>query len=182
MTIITFLTSTGIPERSDFMITDIKKGRYGIEGKIYSEIFGTEMEVRIDEECSIEYAQKCAEHFNNLSGEMIETICKGAKAYCLDFMEIAGGDWDEELTIPVNSETPPLEMLKCFRPQMLVIEEPEDENKIGYQLECNCDWEIKHGMEIDILGNKVVYLSSFNGYSPWLEYDDEDESNYINKI
>ena len=164
------------------MITDIKKGRYGIEGKMYSEIFSTEIEVRIDEKCSIEYAQKCAEHFNNLSSEIVETICKGAKAYCLDLMDITGGELAEDLTIPVNSETPPLEMLKCFRPQMLVIEEPEDENKIDYQLECSCDWEIEHGMEIDILDDKVVYLSSFNGYSPWLEYDDEDESNYINKI
>ncbi|MDE6502618.1 MAG: hypothetical protein K2L10_11080 [Ruminococcus sp.] len=163
------------------MITDIKKGCYGIEGKLYSEIFGTEIEVSIDEECSIEYAQKCAEHFNNLSSEMVETICKGAKAYCLDFMEIASGDWDEELTIPVNTETPPLEMLKCFKPTTLIIEEPEDLNKIGYQLECCCDWEIEHGMEIDILDDKVVYLSSFNDYSPWLEYD-TGEYNYINKI
>lgn len=163
------------------MITDIRKGEFGIEGKLYSKVFNTEMEVMIDEEVSIEYAQKCAEHFNNLSSEMIETICRGAKAYCLDFMEIASGDWDEELTIPVTSETPPLEMLKCFSPTLLIIEEPDDESKIGYQLECNCDWEIEHGMEIDILDNKVMYLSSFNAYSPWLEYD-TDESNYINQI
>lgn len=163
------------------MITDIRKTELGIEGKLYSKVFDTEIEVMIDEEVSIEYAQKCAEHFNNLSSEMIETICKGAKAYCLDFMEIASGDWDEELTIPVTSETPPLEMLKCFRPTLLIIEEPDDENKIGYQLECNCDWEIEHGMEIDILDNKVMYLSSFNDYSPWLEYD-TDEYNYINQI
>ena len=163
------------------MITDIKQGCYGIEGKIYSEIFHTEMEVMIDEEVNIEYAQKCAEHFNSLNSELVETICKGAKAYCLDFMEIASGDWDEELTIPVTSETPPLEILKCFRPQMLVIEKPDDENRIGYQLSCCCDWEIEHGMEIDILDNKVVYLSSFNGYSPWRKYV-IDEYNYINKI
>lgn len=163
------------------MITDIRKTELGIEGKLYSKVFNTEIEVMIDEEVDIEYAQKCAEHFNNLSSEMIETICRGAKAYCLDFMEIASGDWDEELTIPVTSETPPLEMLKCFSPTLLIIEEPDDENKIGYQLECNCDWEIEHGMEIDILDNKVMYLSSFNAYSPWLEYD-TDESNYINQI
>ncbi|MDE5620407.1 MAG: hypothetical protein K2I80_07780 [Ruminococcus sp.] len=163
------------------MITDIRKGEFGIEGKLYSKVFNTEIEVMIDEEVDIGYAQKCAEHFNNLSSEMVETICRGAKAYCLDFMEIASGDWDEELTIPVTSETPAIEMMKCFKPTMLIIEEPDDENKIGYQLECNCDWEIEHGMEIDILDNKVVYLSSFNAYSPWLEYD-TDEYNYVNQI
>ena len=85
------------------------------------------------------------------------------------------------MKISVTAETPALEMLKCFRPQMLVIKKPKDENRIGYQLECRCDWEIEHGMEIDILDNKVMYLSSFNAYSPWLEYD-TDESNYINQI
>lgn len=164
-----------------FIITDIKQGCYGIEGKIYSEIFHTEMEVMIKEGVSIEYAQKCAGHFNNLSSEMIETICKGAKAYCLDFMEEVGGDFYGKMKISVTAETPPLEMLKCFRPQMLVIKKPKDENRIGYQLECRCDWEIEHGMEIDILDNKVVYLSLYKGYSPWHEYGD-DEFNYINKI
>ena len=163
------------------MITNIRKTEIGTKGKLFSKIFNTEIEVLIREGASIEYAQKCAEHFNNLNPEMLEIICKGAKAYCLDFMELAEGDWDEELTIPVNADTPPLDMLKCFRPQMLVIEKPANENKIGYQLECSCDWEIEHGMEIDILDNKVVYLSLFSGYSPWYEYDN-NEFNYINQI
>ena len=113
---------------------------------------------------------------------MLDTICRGAKAYCLDLMEIAESDWDEELTIPVTVDTPQMEMLKCFKPTTFIVEEPEDKNKIGYQLECCCDWEIEHGMEIDILDDKVVYLSSFNGYSPWTEFDDDDSFNYINQI
>lgn len=163
------------------MIKDIKQGAYGMEGKLYSKILDTEIDVMIDDDVNIDYAQKCAEHFNNMTDKMLDTICRGAKAYCLDFMELAGGDWDEELTIPVNSETPVTEMLKCFKPTVFIVEKPKDENKTGYQLECSCDWEIEHGMEIDILDDKVVYLSSFNGYSPWLEYD-ENEWNYINQI
>lgn len=165
----------------DIEITEIDKDEYCIKGKLYSEIFGMDIDVRIFDNVSIEYAEKCAEHFSSLSSELLETICRGAKAYCLDFIEIAGGDWDEELTIPVNSETPALDMMKCFRPQALIIEKPDDENRIGYQLECSCDWEIEHGMEIDILDNKVVYLSSFDGYSPWREYN-KSEWNYINQI
>ncbi|MDE7364089.1 MAG: hypothetical protein K2N27_04265 [Ruminococcus sp.] len=163
------------------MIKDIKQGAYGIEGKLYSKIFNTEIDVMIDDDADIEYAQKCVEHFNNMTDKMLDTICRGAKAYCLDFMELAGGDWDEELTIPVNFETPATDMLKCFKPTVFIVEKPADESKIGYQLECSCDWEIEHGMEIDILDDKVVYLSSFNGYSPWRKYDDNDW-NYINKI
>lgn len=90
-------------------------------------------------------------------------------------MKEVGGDVYGKMKISVTAETLALEMLKCFRPQMLVIKKPDDENKIGYQLECNCDWEI------DILDNKVVYLSSYNGYSPWRKYV-TDEYNYINQI
>lgn len=150
--------------------------------KFFSEIFNTEMVFSAEDEVSIEYTQKCMEHFQNLSPEMLMTICKGAKAYCLDVMENTGNDFAEELAIPVNADTPPLEMLKCFKPTVLYVQEPEDENKIGYQIGADCDWEIEHGMEIDILDDKVVYLSLFNGYSPWLEYDDDDTDNYINRI
>lgn len=128
------------------MIKDIKQGEYCIEGKLYSVVFRREIDVRIYDDVSIEYAQKCAEHFNSLSSELIETVCRGAKAYCLDFMELAEGDWDEELTVSVNSETPASDMLKCFSPNTLIIEKPDNEDITGYQLECSCDWEIEHGM------------------------------------
>lgn len=164
------------------MIKDITNGSYGIEGKIYSEIFHTEMEVMVKEGASIEYAQKCAEHFNSLNSELVETICRGAKAYYLDFMEEVGGDFYGKMKISVTAKTPVLEMLKCFKPAVLIVEKPADENKIGYCLECCCDWEIEHGMEIDILDDKVVYLNSFHGYSPWHEYRTDDKYNYINKI
>lgn len=163
------------------MIKDIKQGSYGIEGKLYSKIFDTEIDVMIYDDADIEYAQKCAEHFNNMTDKMLDTICRGAKAYCLDFMELAGGDWYDELTIPVTAETPATDMMKCFKPTVFIVKKPADKNKTGYQLECSCDWEIEHGMEIDILDDKVVYLSSFNGYSPWRKYDDNNW-NYINKI
>lgn len=161
------------------MIRDIKQGAYGIEGKLYSEIFGRDIDVMINEGAGIEYAEKCAEHFSSLSGELLETICRGAKAYCLDFMEEVGGDVYGEMKISVTTETPALDMLKCFAPTVFIVPKPEDENRTGYQVECSCDWEIEHGMEIDILDNKVVYLSSFNGYSPW-DYED-DISNYIKR-
>ncbi|MDE5854076.1 MAG: hypothetical protein K2H19_03335, partial [Ruminococcus sp.] len=155
------------------MITNIRKTEFGIEGKLYSKIFNTEIDVIIDDEVSIEYAQKCAEHFNSFNSEIVETICKGAKAYCLDFMEMTEGDFEEDMTIMVTPETPAIEIMKCFKPTVLIVEKPDDENITGYKLECSCDWEIEHGMEIDILDEKVVYLSSFNGYSPW-DYEDDE--------
>ena len=117
-----------------------------------------------------------------MSVELIDRICRASKAYCLDFMDIVGEEEImEELTVPIYPDTDPKEILKCFYPTVLIVEKPDDESKIGWQAECNCDWEIEHGMEIDVLDGKLVYLSSFNDYSPWSEYD-EDDYNFVNRI
>ena len=91
-------------------------------------------------------------------------------------------EWREELNlaVPVDENTPPADMLKCFSPTGMVVESPQDPARIGYQLECSCDWEEEHGMEIDILDNKLVYLSSYNGESPWDDHSDE-EWNYATR-
>lgn len=163
------------------MITDIFDNSYGFEGKFYSEIFKTDMTIMIDYKVYLDYVQQCVNEFNSLDSELLETICRGAKAYCLDFLEEAGGDVYGKMKISVTPETPPLEMLKCFKPTVLIVKKPKDENSIGYQLECRSDWDTEHGMEIDILDNKVVFLGAFHGYSPWREYND-CEWNYVNQI
>lgn len=161
---------------------NLKKTQYGREGRIFCKLCDSEIKLYIpDDEVTEEYAQKCVEALNNMSEETIDVICRAAKAYCLKFMEIAESDFEEEMTVQITSETPAKELLKCFTPTTLIVEEPENDSKIGYQLECNCDWEIEHGMEIDILEERVVYLGTFDGYSPWLEYD-ESEWNFVNSI
>ena len=163
------------------MIYDLQDKGYGRVGKMHCIPFQKEIQVFLrDDEVTEEYAEKCADALNHMSQELIDTICKGAKAYCLKFMEIVDDDF-KEMSIPVDESTSFREMLKCFSVMELVILEPKDKTKIGYQLFCCCDWEIEHGMEIDILENKVVYLSAFNGFSPWRKYDN-GEWNFVNGI
>ena len=163
------------------MIKNLIGTETGRSGTVYSKLFDKEIEIFLpDDDVTVEYAERCAEAFNNLPVETVENICKASKAYCLWFMEMVDFDTDE-LTVRITPETPPMEIMKCFSPSVLVIDSPDDESRTGYQLECNCDWEIEHGMEIDILDGKLVYLSMFNGYSPWLEYDDDD-LNFANAV
>jgi len=163
------------------MIKNLIETEIGRSGTVYCKLFDKEIEIFLpDDDVTVEYAERCVEAFNNLPVETVENICKSAKAYCLWFMEAVDLDTDE-LTVMITPETPPNEIMKCFSPSVLVIDSPDDESRIGYQLECNCDWEIEHGMEIDILDGKLVYLSMFNGYSPWLEYDDDD-LNFANAV
>ena len=147
------------------------------EGKLYCKLWDKEISVMLfDEDVTIEYAEKCAEAVNSMLPELVNAICIAAKKYCIEFCEEISDEWREELNlaVPVDENTPPVDMLKCFSPIGMVVESPQDPTRIGYQLECNCDWEEEHGMEIDILDNKLVYLSSYNGESPWDDHSDEE--------
>ena len=139
------------------------------EGKVYCKLWEEEIDVGLyDDDVSIEYAEKCAEAMNSMPDELIETICRAAKRYCLGFLDEIGGASANgiHLTVPVDENTPPREMLKCFY-CALIVDPPEDPSRIGYQLSGNCDWEEEHGIEIDILDDKLVYLGEFIGHSPW---------------
>jgi len=112
---------------------------------------------------------------NSMTDELVDTICRAAKKYCLGFLEdIGGAELNEiEMTVQVDENTPPLEMLKCFDIGSMIVDVPEDPERIGFQLSGNCDWEEEHGIEIVILDDKLVYLGEFSGVSPWEDHSKE---------
>lgn len=146
-----------------------------IEGKVYCKLWDTEIDVDVYDDVEIDYVEKCVEAMNSMPDELIDVICQAAKRYCLDFLDAVGGAELNEitLTIPVDVDTPPREMLKCFEVGSLTVENPKDLSRIGYQLSGNCDWEEEHGIEIDILDDKLVYLGEFTGESPWTDHSKE---------
>lgn len=159
----------------DITVKPLGKDMTYREGKVYCKLWDAEIDVALyDEEVSIEYAEKCAEAMNSMSDDLIDAICRAAKKYCLEFLDAIGGaSMNEiELTVPVDENTPPLEMLKCFY-CALIVDAPEDPSRIGYQLSGNCDWEEEHGIEIDILDGKLVFLGEYSGESPWTDHSEE---------
>jgi len=146
-----------------------------IEGRVYCKLWDTEIDVDLYDDVPLEYAEKCAEAMNSMSEDLIDAICRAAKKYCIDFLDAIGGASLNEidLTIPVDENTPPQEMLKCFEAGSLIVDVPEDPSRIGYQLSGNCDWEEEHGIEIDILDGKLVYLGEYAGESPWSDHSEE---------
>ena len=100
------------------------------EGKVYCKLAGAEISVMIfDEEVTVEYAERCAAAMNAMPEALIDAICWAAKAFCIDFCESISDEWRAELklAVPVNADTPPRDLLKCFRPTVLTVELPEDE-------------------------------------------------------
>lgn len=160
---------------------DLIETDYGREGTMYCEITNEEIDLLVEDEVDDDYIEKCIEEMNHLSKDLLLQICDAAKKYCLKIIELVGDDTDfpEVLNLDVNESTESNEMLNYFNVNCLTICEPEDSDKIGYRLDCSCDWEVEHGMEIDILDGKVVYLGTFEANSPWDEYSSDDEWNFV---
>lgn len=66
--------------------------------------------------------------------------------------------FEEDIVVPedVNGR----EILSYITPSVLIIE---------FHVECECDWEEEHGLEITIKDNKLVYVGSFDGMPPYYE-------------
>ena len=158
----------------------LQKSTY-IEGTVYCKLWDKEIEVSVYDDATLEYADKCVEAMNNMPEELVDAICKAAKKYCNSFRDEIGDMLEEDMTVPIDESSSNSEIMQCFEPNVLIIDTPEEPLVVGYQLECSCDWEVEHGMEIDILDDILVNLSSFDGGSPWLDYSD-DEWNYALEV
>lgn len=165
------------------MITDIEEGEYGLEGFTRWELFDKEIDVTIEENVDIAYAEKCAEALNSLSEETVNAIWEAAKRYCLFFMDLCGEKWDDwnEMSFKVTEDTPAVKIKSEIFPGCLIIDEPEDE-RVGFHIECNCSWEPEHGLEITILDGKLVYLGAFESRYAWSKFKPDEEWNFVNVI
>lgn len=163
------------------MITNIHEGEYETEGNVRWELFDKELEVMIDNDTDIEYAEKCAEALNSLPEDTVKAICEAAKRYCLHFKDICGDEWDEwnEMSFKITKNTPAEQLKSEIYPTVLIVDKPEDE-RIGFHIECNCSWEPEHGLEITILDGKLVYLGAFESRRAWSRFDPDDEWNFVN--
>ena len=159
----------------DLQIKPLGKDSTYISGRAWCRLCGNEIDVDLYDNVPLAYAAKCVEEMNSMPDELVDAICRAAKKYCLEFLDdIGGADLNDiRLTIPVDENTPPSEMLKCFEIGGMAVEIPEDPSRIAYQLSGNCDWEEEHGIEIDILDGRLVYLGEFAGESPWDDHSEE---------
>jgi len=146
------------------VIRNLYPGEFGMEGKIDFPLFGLESDVMIGKGVRLEYAEKCAGYLQNLPKQVIEKLCEGAINYCEEFRVYFD---DEGLSIPENMQS--REILKYIHPNSLIVDTPEDDSIIAFQMELNCDWEVEHGMEWVIRDSEVLYVGPFNGESAWYE-------------
>lgn len=135
-----------------------------------------EMELLASPNVSEEYLQRCIEHFENLSDELLDALCEALCRYCenvRDDAEDVFGDLGLPETITGR------EILNYCSPSALNVEAPPNENVIGYSVEGSCDWEPEHGIQVIIRDDRVLFVSSFEGRSVWdFEESYRDDRNY----
>ena len=56
----------------------------------------------------------------------------------------------------------------CFPALALGLEKPEADIP-AFDIECGCDWEEEHGMEIIIKGDELLYIGEYAGLGPWAD-------------
>lgn len=167
-------------------IKDLKQTEFGIEGSMYCPIFDTEIEVIIENEKDIGYAEKCAEYLYHLPQDVFSRLCTYIIRYCESYREIFDDYKDFIGNIPRNIQGK--EILQYMTINMLIVEAPKDLSIIGFHVSGNCQWEQEHGLEFSIRDGKILYVGSFNDISAWEnqhEYYDPNEGmsclNYADK-
>lgn len=111
-----------------------------------------------------DYAEKCIEHFNNMSDEMIDLICSGI-IKCAEL-----GGVNEEFELPELENV--RDILKYFWCTNLEIGMPK-RDEIAYIIDGEGEWG--EAINIVLRGNRVLYVGYDFGASPW-----EDDDYYKN--
>ncbi len=158
------------------MIINLQEGKFFREGKIYSSLFKKDMPIIIDNDAEVSYAEKCVDSLNNMSQELMDSICRAMLDFCLENIDDRNG-----FLVPLSQETEPKEILRCIVPKRFTVMEPLDADVAAWQMECEAEHEPDHVIEIDVRDGKLVYLGCYFNGSPWRNYDG-DISNYAVKL
>lgn len=157
-------------------IKDFHKGKYANIGIIYFPLFDKEIDINIDFDVSLEYAEKCVDHLEKLKDITIDNFCEGAINYCESRREFF-----EEFGIEISPDIKGRDILKYIIPQVMIIEKPKHDDVPAFHMSCSCEWEEEHGLEWTVLNDEVLYVGEFSDERPWedREYFRTASWNYI---
>jgi hypothetical protein len=153
------------------LIRNVSKGKqFALEGEVYLELFDRYVGFVVEDTAIVEYVVRCAEYFNSMEDSLIDSLCEACIRYCHGFLaEVGEGP---------RTFKSPRTILNSVSPSVLIVPNLEDLDEPVIHMELNCDWEVEHGMEWVIRGNKVLYVGSFTGEDPWAEFLEKDSWNY----
>ncbi len=151
------------------------------DGKFTSvSLFNGEMNVSIfiDDGATVEYAEKCIAHYNNLNNN--SDILLKLQQYLSKFFLYMYNEWncmgiydeiiDEIETVMEGYKSGKNLIEYLFQPTLYVYAPQGDD--IGYGIECDCPWEPEHQCLILIRNNELLYVGQSDGLDAWGNEED----------
>ena len=137
-------------------IEDLELDGEYIEGIVQLKNIDKPIKICSYSEVGRSYIEKCLNHFENLSDERWKELKYYIEKYAKDMeYDIKGNDV--------------LKNIKFQNIQIKYSSVLSSNNDLipTYSIECSCKWEIEHGMEIVIKGDKIMYVGTFDDVGLW---------------
>lgn len=163
-------------------LTEITESGYynAVEGVLHSDRFGCDIHL-LGRKIGEEYLIRCAEYFEALPDNLLETLKTASAAYLSDFLEEHEGELDvgglevtEEnvlsLLIPVQLIAAPHELLA------------EEDAPPAFGMKMMFTPVSDEYVEWAVRGDTAVYVGEYREVSPWNEKIRSKEWNYLNRI
>ncbi len=144
----------------DFMKKENKKPEYKFDKEygFVSNLFNRGISVSAND-VSDNYVKDCIDFFQNMDDEQKDFLIKESIKYYLEFKEISGHTC-RNIPEDIDGE----EILNYIYPKVMYIgNEDEEPEKMEFIVECDCEWEPEHGLEIVVYDRKVIHVGSYDG-------------------
>ena len=153
------------------LIKDIDRNADYAIAKVWFGLFDCyiDLDADVEDNFSWNYAHICAVYLNSLSDNLIDRLCVASINYCNTFLDDTG----QEL-IRFGDRR---DVLKLITPLALIVPKMLRDEPVIH-LELNCEWEIEHGMEWIVRGDRVLFVSAYEGEDPWGDFSEPDEYNF----
>lgn len=148
-------------------------GELIFRGSLTWRLFGKKIPVMAARDVTPKYAKRCARALNGLSEDALDSICSGAKKYCLWYAKNMYHDINSIMSVPICEDTPPWDILADIEPKRLAIAAPQN-NSVGFCVSFDCEWENWNDMRnpnpfglcAAVLDGRVVFVGTDMIFSP----------------
>ena len=126
--------------------------------KFVSAVFDREISVSAGN-ASEKYVRRCIDFFQNMKENEIDFLTENAQQYYREIVEMSG---DTVASMP--EEISGREILNWIYPKVMWIDsDAESDGPIAFIVECDCEWEPEHGLEIVAFDEKIIHVGSYDG-------------------
>mgnify|MGYP003301522528 CR=1 FL=1 len=105
------------------------------------------------------YTKKCIDFFQNMDEETVSSLAKQANEYYREY-SIIGNVSNVKMPNDVEGK----DILKWIYPKVMWIGNDEGQpKKMEFIVECECEWEPEHGLEIVVYDRRIIHIGTYDG-------------------